>query len=83
MSVDPSERARLWELIFAYIEAWDWECTTDVQEKAVNDFVDTLLHEERERCARVAEDYFLPCDDPADISARECGEQIAAAIRRG
>jgi hypothetical protein len=37
--------------------------------------------EERARCAGIAETYFQPCDEPADISARECGAQIAAALR--
>ena len=31
--------------------------------------------------AEIARTYFEPCDLPADISARECGEQIAAALR--
>ena len=35
-----------------------------------------------ERAAVIAETYFQPCDQPADISARECGEQTAAAIRQ-
>lgn len=30
--------------------------------------------------SELARTYFDPCDEPADISARECGEQIAAAL---
>ena len=38
---------------------------------------------ERERCAKVAEEFYPPCDEPADISAHQCAAQVAARIRGG
>ena len=35
-----------------------------------------------EECARKAETFYPPCDEPADLSARACGENIALAIRQ-
>lgn len=64
-----------------------WDLDADLSENVFEDLVriiDAALRtRERETwraASEMARTYFEPCDEPADISARECGEQIAAAL---
>lgn len=41
---------------------------------------DKIIEEVRQQCAERALDFFPECDEPADVSARECGGLIASAI---